>query len=77
MNNNKSDQALTAFVTVQFVNISALFADYLIMKAGLPPITTISIKYPVIGASILLFQCISPVSLAIHFWYAAHPSSRI
>ena len=74
---DKSDQALTAFVTVQFVNISALFADYLIMKAGLPPITTISIKYPVIGVSILLFQCISPVSLSIHFWYAAYPNSHV
>ena len=28
---DKSSQALTVFVTVQFVNISALFADYLLI----------------------------------------------
>lgn len=71
---DKSSQALTVFVTVQFVNISALFADYLLMKAGLPAITDISVKYPVVGATILLFETISPVSLGIHFWFAASPS---
>ena len=48
-----SSQALTVFVTIQFANISALFADYLLMKAGLPAITDVSVKYPVIGVSIL------------------------
>jgi len=71
---DRSSQSLTVFVTVQFVNISALFADYLIMKAGLPAITTVSIKYPIIGTAILLFECISPISLACHFWYASHPN---
>lgn len=73
-----SSQALTVFVTVQFVNMSALFADYLLMKAGLPAITDISVKYPIIGGTILLFETISPVSLGLHFWYAPHPqSSRV
>ncbi len=72
---DKSSQALTVFVTVQFVNISALFADYLLMKAGLPVITDISVKYPIIGASILLFETISPISLGIHFWFTPPPSA--
>ena len=68
-----SSQALTVFVNIQFANISALFADYLLMKAGLPAITDVSVKYPVIGVSILLFEAISPISLGIHFWYATPP----
>lgn len=71
---DKSSQALTVFVTVQFVNISSLFADYLLMKAQLPSITDVSVKYPVVGAAILLFETISPVSLGIHFWFASSPN---
>ena len=71
---DKSNQALTVFVTLQFVNISALFADYLLMKAGLPAITDISVKYPIIGTSIIIFESISPISLCIHFWYYPNPS---
>lgn len=77
MSDDKSSQALTVFVTVQFVNVSALLADYLLMKAHLPAITDVAIKYPVIGATILLFETISPVSLGIHLWFAAHPSSHL
>lgn len=69
-----SSQSLTVFITVQFVNISSLFADYLLMKASLPTITDISIKYPIIGVTIILFEFISPVSLGLHFWYAYVPS---
>jgi hypothetical protein len=72
--NDKSSQALTVFMTVQFVNISALLADYLLLKAGLPSITDISVKHPVIGATILTFETISPISLGIHFWFAKFPS---
>lgn len=71
---DKSSQALTVFVTVQFVNISALFADYLLMKSGFPAITDVSVKYPIIGTTILLFETISPISLGIHFWFASSPS---
>ena len=70
---DKSSQALTVFVTLQFVNISALFADYLLMKAGFPAITDISVKYPLIGTTILFFESISPISLGVHFWYAKYP----
>lgn len=72
---DKSSQALTVFVTVQFVNISSLFADYILMKSQLPSITDISVKYPVVGVSILLFETISPVSLAAHFWFSHLESS--
>ena len=71
---DKSSQALTMFVTVQFINMSALFADYLLMKAGLPAITDVSVKYPIVGFTILVFETISPVSLGIHFWFAPQPS---
>jgi hypothetical protein len=69
-----SNQALTVFVTTQFVNVSALFADYLIMKAGLPAITELSTKYPIIGGTIILFECLSPISLGVHFWYYPGPT---
>ncbi len=71
---NVSSQSLTVFITVQFVNISALFADYLLMKANLPTITDVSVKYPIIGTTIILFEFVSPVSLGLHFWYAFQPS---
>ena len=74
MSSTISSQALTVFVTTQFVNVSALFADYLIMKAGLPAITDISARYPIIGGTIILFECLSPVSLGIHFWYYPIPN---
>jgi hypothetical protein len=69
-----SSQALTVFITVQFVNISALFADYLLMKSSLPTITDVSVKYPIIGTTIILFEFVSPVSLGLHFWYAYMPN---
>jgi hypothetical protein len=68
-----SSQSLTVFITVQFVNISSLFADYLLMKANLPTITDVSVKYPIIGATIILFEFVSPISLGMHFWYAFQP----
>lgn len=72
---DRSSQALTVFVTTQFVNISALFADYLIMKAGLPSISELSVRYPALGGAILTFQCLSPVSLGLHFLYFPTPTS--
>ena len=65
----KSSQALTVFVTVQGINIASLLVDYLLMKAGLPTISNVSVTYPIIGASILIFESLSPVSLGIHFWF--------
>ena len=74
MSGTISSQALTVFVTTQFVNISALFADYLIMKVGLPSITDISARYPIIGCTVILFECLSPISLGIHLWYYPIPN---
>ena len=74
-NINISDQALTAFVVTQAINISGLCADYLIIKAGLPAITDLSVKYPIIGTTILIFECISPISLGLHFWFYPRPDS--
>jgi hypothetical protein len=72
---NISNQALTAFVVTQVINIGGLCADYLIIKAGLPAITDLSVKYPIIGTTILIFECISPISLGIHFWYYPVPNN--
>jgi hypothetical protein len=64
-----SNYALTVYVTTEVVNLSAIAIDYLLIKASLPSITEVSTKYPVIGAVVILFQTISPLSLGLHFWY--------
>ena len=76
MSISRASQTLTVFVTLQFINISALFANYLIMKLKLPAISDISAQNPIIGASIILFECISPISLGMHFFYS-YQESRV
>ena len=66
---NYSNQALSVFVTTQIINISALITDYILIKINLPSISDISVKYPVIGLTIIAFQCISPVSISLHFFF--------
>lgn len=73
---SESNQALTVFVTTQFVNVSALFADYLIMKAGLPSISELSVRHPLLGGAILVFECLSPISLGVHLWYFPVPENN-
>jgi len=70
-----SDNSLTVFITMQFINIGALTADYLAKMAGLPEITTISVKYPILGVSLVLIEFASPISLALHFWYTKYPQT--
>lgn len=77
MSVNIANNSLTIFITMQFINVGALAADYLAKMAGLPEITSISVKYPVLGVSLVLLEFASPVSLGLHFWYAKYPETEM
>lgn len=64
-----SNSALTVYVAVEAINLAGLAVDYLIIKDGLPSITEISTKYPIIGLGVILFQTISPISLGLHLYF--------
>jgi len=64
-----SNAALTLFVTTEVVNVAALLVDYVLIKAGLDSITTVSTTYPIVGITIIAFETISPIALGIHFLY--------
>lgn len=68
-----SSSSLTMFIATQFINIGALVADYFAKVNNLPEITAISVKYPVIGVSLVLIEFASPITLALHFWYHKYP----
>lgn len=68
-----SSSSLTIFIATQFINIGALVADYLAKANNLPEITAISVKYPVVGVSLVVLEFSSPISLALHFWYHKYP----
>lgn len=68
-----SSSSLTIFIATQFINIGALVADYLAKVNNLPEITSISVKYPVVGVSLVVLEFASPISLALHFWYHKYP----
>lgn len=68
-----SSCALSVFVTCNIVNLGAILTDYLLIKDNLPAITDLSVKYKPIGFVIVLFEFITPISLAIHFWNAPRP----
>jgi hypothetical protein len=74
---NISNNSLTIFMTVQFINIGALIADYLAKMAGLPEITTISVNYPILGVSLVLIEFASPITLGLHFWYTKYPETEM
>ena len=76
MSTNITNNSLTLFIAMQFINIGALAADYLAKMAGLPEITAISVKYPVLGVSLVLIEFASPITLALHFWYNKYPESE-
>lgn len=73
MSVNIANNSLTIFITMQFINIGALAADYLAKMSGLPEITTISVRYPVVGVTLVLIEFVSPITLALHFWYTIYP----
>ena len=77
MSTNISNNSLTIFIAMQFINIGALAADYLAQMAGLSEITAISVKYPVLGVSLVLIEFASPISLALHFWYNKYPETEV
>lgn len=64
-----SNVALTVYVSTEFVNIAGIIIDYILIKDGLSSITEVSIKYPIVGTCLIIFQMVSPVSLGIHLWY--------
>ena len=64
-----SNAALTVYVTTEVVNLAGVLIDYVLIKDGLPSITEVSTKYPIIGTCLILFQMVSPVSLGVHLWY--------
>ncbi len=68
--NTTSYKSLSVFVVVQIINISALLADYILFQNKQLTITEFSVKRPVLCFGIILFEIISPVSLAIHFYYS-------
>ena len=70
---NISNNSLTIFITMQFINIGALVADYFAKLNKLPEITTISVNYPVVGVCFVLIEFASPIALALHFWYTKYP----
>ena len=70
---NISNNSLTIFIAIQFINMGALIADYIVKVNKLPEITTISVNYPVLGVCLVLIEFASPVSLALHFWYTKYP----
>lgn len=60
--------ALSCFIIVQVINISALGFDYVLIKAGLPSITSVCQAFKWIGWGLVLFQVSSPLTLAFHFF---------
>jgi hypothetical protein len=64
-----SNAALTIYVSTEVVNLAGVIIDYVLIKDGLPSITEVSTKYPIIGTCLILFQIVSPVSLGVHLWY--------
>lgn len=65
-----SNQALIVFVTTQVLNIITLIIDYILIKNNVQSITCISVKYPAVGISLIIFECICPVSLGLHFYFS-------
>lgn len=66
---NRSTLTLGIFVSVQIVNLSFLICDYMLIHNKIISITQVCIKYPVAGVTVILFQVLSPVSIALHiFW---------
>ena len=72
-----SNAALTIYVSTEVVNLAGVIIDYVLIKDGLPSITEVSTKYPIIGTCLILFQMVSPVSLGIHLWYYNKNSDSI
>lgn len=60
--------SLSCFIVVQVINMSALGFDYVLMKAGLPSITSVCQTFKWLGWGLVLFQCSSPITLALHFF---------
>ena len=72
-----SNAALTIYVSTEVVNLAGVIIDYVLIKDGLPSITEVSTKYPIIGTCLILFQMVSPVSLGVHLWYYNKNSDSI
>lgn len=70
MNMDLSNQTLTVFVIVNFLNMATLFADNVIIRSNLPSITYVSVKYPILGTVLVLLETLCPISLGLHFWYS-------
>jgi hypothetical protein len=68
--NNTSYKSLYVFVFVQIINTSALLVDYILFENKQLTITELSVKRPVLCVGIIIFEIISPVSLAIHLYYS-------
>lgn len=68
--NNTSYKSLYVFVFVQIINTCALMFDYILFENKQLTITELSVKRPVLRVGIILFEIISPVSIAIHLYYS-------
>jgi len=71
-----SSRSLTIFIATQFINIGGLITDYIAKANNLPEITAISVKYPVVGISLVILEFASPITLALHFWYHKYPEEQ-
>ena len=66
---NLSLQFLSGFIVMSGVNVAGLLTDSILIRAGLPMISDLAVKYPIMGITLVSIQFILPVTLAGHFYY--------
>lgn len=63
------DISIIVFGFSQVIGISVLVIDYLLIYNGVQSITSVSKLHPAIPIAITLLEMISPISLALHFYW--------
>ena len=61
------DIPLEVFIIVNLINDFMLLVDYALILLGQTSITRMATEYPVVGFVVILFQCIAPVAMYLHF----------
>jgi len=63
----KLDIPLEIFIIVNLINDFMLLVDYALIVLGQTSITHMAKEWPVVGFFTVLFQCIAPVCMYLHF----------
>ena len=59
---------LFLFILVVIVNLIVLLFDYALLKLNKEVITDYARAYPLLAIALIVFECLNPIFLALHFY---------